>query len=337
MAIIQRFPIVNHFRANTGTHVLHYVNGKLKNHGRAASFWFKPLNASLATIPIDDKNLSFIFRGRSKDFQELSVQGVITYRIYEPQLLAERVDFSIDLAKGNYLGEPLEELSLLITQLSQQFALDYLNRINLKDTLTEGIENIRQHILQSLKAEKSLSDMGIEIVSVRVSAVKPSSDVERALQMPTHEAIQQQADEATFSRRAQAVEKERAIAENELQNRIALAQQEEALIEQQGQNARQQAEELALAAKIEEESKAERLQISSSAKADSKRLSDEAYNIGVKAKMDIYENMSKESLMAVAFLRLAEDLNVEQLNITPDLLATFKDIGKSFQVKAVES
>jgi len=141
--------------------------------------------------------------------------------------------------------------------------------------------------------------MGLEVVSVRVSAVKPSSDVERALQMPTNEAIQQQADEATFSRRAQAVEKERAIAENELQNRIALAQQEEALIEQQGQNARQQAEELALAAKIEEESKADRLQISSIAKAESRRLSDEAYNAGVKAKMDIYDNMSKDSLIQI--------------------------------------
>ena len=40
------------------------------------------------------------------------------------------------------------------------------------------------------------------------------------------------ADEAAFARRAMAVEKERAIQENELQNRIELAKKEEGLIEQ---------------------------------------------------------------------------------------------------------
>ena len=54
--------------------------------------------------------------------------------------------------------------------------------------------------------------------------------MEKALQQPTREAIQQQADEATFARRALAVEKERAIAENELHNQIELARREEELI-----------------------------------------------------------------------------------------------------------
>ena len=56
--------------------------------------------------------------------------------------------------------------------------------------------------------------------------------------MPTREAIQQAADEATFQRRAQAVEKERAIQENELQNKIELARREEQLIAQKGQHLR---------------------------------------------------------------------------------------------------
>ena len=51
---------------------------------------------------------------------------------------------------------------------------------------------------------------------MRVAAVAPTSEMEKALQQPTREAIQQDADEATFRRRALAVEKERAIAENEL-------------------------------------------------------------------------------------------------------------------------
>ena len=41
---------------------------------------------------------------------------------------------------------------------------------------------------------------------MRVAAVAPTAEMEKALQQPTREAIQQNADEATFQRRALAVE-----------------------------------------------------------------------------------------------------------------------------------
>lgn len=58
--------------------------------------------------------------------------------------------------------------------------------------------------------------MGLEIVPIRVAALAPNPELSRALQAPTFESLQQKADEATFSRRALAVDAERAIAENEL-------------------------------------------------------------------------------------------------------------------------
>ncbi len=82
---------------------------------------------------------------------------------------------------------------------------------------------------------------------MRVAAVAPTAETEKALQQPTREAIQQNADEATFRRRALAVESERAIAENELQNRIELARREEELVAREGANARLRAEEAAAA------------------------------------------------------------------------------------------
>ena len=82
--------------------------------------------------------------------------------------------------------------------------------------------------------------------------------MEKALQQPTREAIQQDADEATFRRRALAVEKERAIAENELQNRIELARREEELVAREGANARKRAEEDAAAALVAAEAADER-------------------------------------------------------------------------------
>jgi hypothetical protein len=66
--------------------------------------------------------------------------------------------------------------------------------------------------------------------------------VEKALRTPAREQIQRNADRATCERRGLAVERERAIAENELQNQIELARREEQVVAQRGANARRQAE-----------------------------------------------------------------------------------------------
>lgn len=55
-------------------------------------------------------------------------------------------------------------------------------------------------------------------------------DVEKALGTPAREQLQQDADRATYERRALAVECERAIAENELQNKIELARRRSSLL-----------------------------------------------------------------------------------------------------------
>ena len=84
-------------------------------------------------------------------------------------------------------------------------------------------------------------------------------ELEKALRQPTREAIQQRADEATFQRRAMAVEKERAIAENELANRIELARREEVLVAQSGANDRLRATEGAATQRIAAEGRAEEI------------------------------------------------------------------------------
>ena len=100
MAEIQRYPIVRHLRAEPSFHILRFRRGKLVESGRGLSFWFRPLNTSVAEIPMDDRELPFLFHGRAQDFQDTTVQGVITFRVVDPERAAERVDFAVDLATG---------------------------------------------------------------------------------------------------------------------------------------------------------------------------------------------------------------------------------------------
>jgi hypothetical protein len=190
-----------------------------------------------------------------------------------------------------------------------------------RDLLTEGVPEIRRRIGESLGDDGRPAGMGLEIVSVRVAAVRPNAEVEKALQMPTREAIQQEADEATFQRRALAVEKERAIAENELQSRIELARREEQLVSQEGQNRRRSAEEEAEAQRIEADAAAGRNRLESETRADGIRVVGEAQADAEGKRMDVYREMPVQILLGLAARELAGKLGkIEHLTLSPELL-----------------
>jgi regulator of protease activity HflC (stomatin/prohibitin superfamily) len=319
MTEIRRYPVLSHLRSEPSSHILFYQRGILKRSGRGLAFWFRPLAASIARIPVDDREQAFLFTGRSEDFQDVYVQGAIQYRIVEPETTALRIDFGLDLIQGVYSGEPLEQLAAIVTQLAQQYVLDTIAHTPMKTVLKDGVRQIRQRIQEGFSEGVELRDLGIEVVAVRLSSVSPSADMEKALQTPALEGIQQQADQATFERRALAVEKERAIAENELQNQIELARREENLIEQRGQNESRRMREEAESKRIEVEANAENERLISAARADSMRTVEAARNEAEREKMAIYRDLPPAVTLGLAAQELAGNLNtIEHLNLSPD-------------------
>ena len=321
MADISRFPLFRHLRADASSHVLLFQGAKVKRSGRGLSFWFRPFAVSLAEIPVDDREVALTIHGRSADFQDIVVQGSLTYRVTEPALTATRVDFAIDLWRGTHLRQPLEKLASILTQLSQEAVLSYVQAAPLRELVLHGHEGVRTAIEAGFASALTLEDLGLSLVAVRVASIKPSTDVEHALEAPTRERIQEEADEATFRRRARAVDKERAIAENELQNQIELARREQQLIEQRGQNARKEAGEKAEAARIDAEAKAERTRIHSDAEAGGVRAVEGAHLSLERERMEAYKGLPAAVLVTLVARELAGKLPpIGNLNVTPDLL-----------------
>jgi len=323
MADIKRYGILRHLRADAGVHVMRFRNGRPVKSGRGLAFWFLPHRASIAELPVDDRNMVLFFKGRSKDFQAVAVQGNLNWRVADPNVLGLRVDFSIDLKTGRYTGKPVEQIEALLTGMSQQLATQYFAQATVHELLNAGIEPLRAELEQSLGGSERLTAMGIEIVAIRLAAISPSAELERALQTPTFEGLQQKADEAVFERRALAVEKERAIAENELHNKTELARRESELIGQEAANARHRAEGARDAEQIAADGEASRLRAVEQARADMEQ-----------ARIAIYRDLPSHILLGLAARELAAKLTkIDHLNVTPDLLATLLgELGKSPRV-----
>jgi regulator of protease activity HflC (stomatin/prohibitin superfamily) len=324
MTEIRSYWLWRHLRAEPTTFVLQYKNGTKKRSGRGLAFWFAPLGASIAALPLDDRELPFLLAGRSGDFQDVHVNGVVTFRVKDPELLASRLDFSVDTRSGRYTNEPLDKLAIVVKELAQELAGAFVARSTLRPLLDQGIEVVRDEIQRGLMAAPGLASLGVEIVAVRVASVKPTAEVEKALQMPAREKIQQDADEATFARRALAVDKERKIAENELFNQTELARREELLIAQRGANEKKRVTDEAQNKRIEAEAAAKNAKLNAETQADGIKVLELARVNAERERMAIYRELPSAALLGLAARELAGKLqHIEHLNITPDMLSTF--------------
>src|SRR5215469_10449474 len=268
MADIRKYGYVRHLRSDASVHITRFSKGRVVQSGRGLAFWFVPRRASIAELPGDDRDMVLFFKGRSKDFQPVTVQGNLTWRVADAKALCEHVDFSIDLATGRHTAKPIEQIEALLTGLAQQEATQYFAESTIGVLLDAGIEPLRAQLARDLTGAQHLTSMGIQIVAIRLVSIAPTTELERALQTPIFEALQQKADQAVFERRALAVDKERAIAENELQNKTELARRETQLIAQESANAQKRAEGARDAKQIEAEGEASRVRAIEQAHAD---------------------------------------------------------------------
>jgi regulator of protease activity HflC (stomatin/prohibitin superfamily) len=288
-----------HLRAEPNQFVLHWKNGRLRLRGPGLSYWFDSLSAAVAQLPVEDCETTFVLKERSLDFQEVTVQCTITYRIADPERAASRVNFSLNLETGAWCDAPLERLASVFCLRAQPSARSYLAAATVVEALRSGPDRIRQAVSDSLKSDPELEEMGLSLVSMQIDRVAPTSEVEKALQTPTREGIQEKADQAVFARRALAVEKERAIKENELSTEIELSRRTEELVRQRASNRRLE---------VESEAAAERTLAEARAEGEARRV-------------EVWSHAPNRVVMGLALQELARNIQqIQHLNLTPDLL-----------------
>ena len=322
MATIHRYPFFSHATSSATRALFQGKRGKLVNRGAGASFWFRPLNTSLSEVPVDDMEFGNIFRVTTFDRQEVSVQTALTVRIAAPELTARRMDFEIDQRTGEWTGQPLQNLQNRLAESAKQFAAEVVARESLRAVLDDGLRLVRDAIAEGLSGEGQLGGAGVEVLGVRVVAVRADEELERALQTRIREEAQADADRATYDRRAQAVDRERAIKENELNNRTELARREAELVELQGTNERRRTEQELERDRLRNEAEAANRRLRVEAGADEVARIAEAENAALQARLAVFSAGEPAAVLAAVAPEVLSALpKIDSLTLTPDLLA----------------
>jgi len=214
------------------THLMMFQKGQVVREGTGlACFYYAP-TTSLVAVPVGSQEQAFIFEQTTADFQTVTVQGQVIYRIAEPRKTAGLLDFSLNRRGRGYTSEDPKKLSQRVLKLVEVLTQDMLLQIPLTEAL-RAAGSIAARVETALKKHPEVVSLGLEIHALSVLAVRAKPETARALEAEAREAILRAADEAIFSRRNAAIGNERAIRESELETEIAVEHKKRSIREVQ--------------------------------------------------------------------------------------------------------
>lgn len=317
-------------------YILKYRNGKIVKDGAGLSFFYYAPTTSIVAVPVSSTDVPFIFEEVTADFQTVTVQGQITFRIVDQKKIAQLLNYTLDIKGKGYVSEDPKKLSQRVINIVRVLTKKTLEGLQLKEAI-KASEMLAQRIFETICQENEINMLGIEIMGLSILAIIPNKETARALEAQAREQILKQADDAIYERRNASIEQERRVQENEYNTEIAIENKKRQVRETQleaeraVQQKQNQLKDEQLHFDTEQEAKKQALieltVQNAKAKADAK-----AYELS--AIMKALENtdlnviqslasigMQPNKLIALAFQGLAEKAEkIGQLNISPDLL-----------------
>ena len=317
-------------------YVIHYANGKVQRAGAGLAFFYFIPNTSLVVVPIGSADVPFIFNEISADFQPLTVQGQLAFRISDPLKVAALLNYTVDKLPGRYVSDDPQKLSQRLVNLVQVLVRAEIQRLPLREAI-HASELLATSVFARLKESAELPALGVEVLSFTIQGIKPVPESARALEAEAREELMRRADQAIYDRRNAAVEQERRIKENELNTEIAVEEKKRQIRETQVEAnlaveaKEQQVREAKIEGQIKLETERKRLV---TARTENARAEADAQAYAMEASLNTLRDLNPDVLQMLsvqtadprlmvsqAFKELAKNADkIGHLNISPELL-----------------
>src|SRR5437899_1659304 len=91
-------------------HLMQFRKGRIVREGAGLSFFYYGPSSTLVAVPMASQDSAFMLELVTSDFQNVTVQGQISYRVSEPQRTATLMDFSLAPKGKGYASEDPQRL-----------------------------------------------------------------------------------------------------------------------------------------------------------------------------------------------------------------------------------
>lgn len=216
---------LRYMKADPTVYVMHYHYGKLRAEGPGLSFFYFAPTSSLVAVPLNTVDLPFAFTEATSDFQTVTLQGQISYRVVEPKRLAALLNFTLRPGGGSYESDdPIKLRERLVNHLHALTRAE-VQLLDLHAAL-RSTETLMKSVRTALSGSELLKMHGIEVLTLSFLSIRPTPETAKALEAEAREALLRRSDEAIYARRNAAVEQERKIKESELNTELAVDEKE---------------------------------------------------------------------------------------------------------------
>jgi hypothetical protein len=216
---------IRFIKSQPTVHLMQFKKGRIIREGAGQSFYYYSPTSTVVAVPIASADHPFMLTLTTADFQSVTVQGQVTYRVNDPKLTASLMDFSLQPNGKAYASEDPKRLGDRVGMQAEVIIQQKVQSLALKAALLSSAD-IANHTESTLRGHREVAALGLEVLGVSIVAVKPTPDIARALEAEAREANLKAADDAIYMRRMAAVENERAIQENELDTEVAVQQKQ---------------------------------------------------------------------------------------------------------------
>jgi hypothetical protein len=308
---------IRFMKAAPTTYVIQFRNGKVRREGPGLAFFYYAPTSTILTVPLASADAPFAFQEATADFQAITIQGQLTYRVSEPKRIAEVLDLSV-APNGLYRTDDYRKLVERLVHATQTSMREEMQKLTLREALM-GSGVLSGAVLTRLRAADVVSRLGIEILNLSILSIRATPEMSKALEAEAREALQRRSDEAIYARRNNAVEQERRIKESELNTEIAVEEKQRQIRETRmaADIALEQQRAALMDQRVENEKK----------EADSRAYAMEATikpvrEVDWRTLMMLFpQNIDSRTTIALAFQEMATNAQkIGELNISPDLL-----------------
>ena len=299
---------IRFMKAAPTTYVIQFRNGKVRREGPGLAFFYYAPTSTILTVPLASADA---------DFQAITIQGQLTYRVSEPKRIAEVLDLSV-APNGVYRTDDYRKLVERLVHATQTSMREEMQKLTLREALM-GSGILSGAVFSRLRAADVVARLGIEILNLSILSIRATPEMSKALEAEAREALQRRSDEAIYARRNNAVEQERRIKESELNTEIAVEEKQRQIRETRmaADIALEQQRAALMDQRVENEKK----------EADSRGYAMEATikpvrEVDWRTLMMLFpQSMDPRTTIALAFQEMASNAQkIGELNISPDLL-----------------
>lgn len=191
---------VRFIKVQPTTYVLEYRGGRVLREGTGLSFFYYAPTTSLVAVPIASSDVPFIFEETTADFQAVTIQGQVTYRVADPKRLASLLNYTLAANGHTYVSDDPEKLPERIVHVINVLARAELQKLQLREAIRAS-DQLVAVVRAGLAGSPEINSLGLEVLGLSILAIKPTPETARALEAETREKLFREADEAIYARR----------------------------------------------------------------------------------------------------------------------------------------